>query len=92
LWATPDSWQGLKPEMTEAVLAAYNEGRPLSEVEWEVLPDFLLLLTLADAAEYVSRGLAADPARAAVPGCLAYRRFVELERERSWVTLLRPGR
>lgn len=92
LWATPDSWQGLKPEMAEAVLAAYHEGRPLSEVEWEVLPDFLLLFTLADAAEYVSGSLAADPARAAVPGCLAYRRFVERERERSWVTLLRPGR
>ena len=92
LWATPADWQGLKLEMTETILSAYSDRRLLSEVEWEVLPDFLLFFTLADAAEYVSRSLAAEPAGAAVPGCLAYRRFVALERDRGWAKLLRPAR
>ncbi len=90
LWATPSSWRGLKSEMTEAVLSAYNRRRPLSQAEWEMLPDFLLFFTLADAAEYVSRSLASDPAGSPVQECHAYRRFLELERERKWMTMLRP--
>jgi len=90
LWATPDSWRGLKPEMTDAVLSAYNKRRSLSQAEWEMLPDFLLFFTLADAAEYVSRSLASDPTGAPVPECLAYRRFLELEREQEWRKMLLP--
>ena len=90
LWATPHDWQGLKPKMTEMLLHAYNTRRPLSHAEWGILPDFLLFFTLADAAEYVSRGLASNPTGAPVQECLAYRRFLELEREREWATMLRP--
>ena len=92
LWATPDHWQGLKPEMTEAILSAYNERRPLSEVEWEMLPDFLLFFTLADAAAYVTGSLASDPTGAPVPECRAYQRFMDLERERTWMKMLQPRR
>ena len=92
LWGTPDHWQGLEPELTEAVLSAYNERRPLSEVEWEMLPDFLLLFTLADAAGYVTGNLASDPTGAPVPECRAYRRFLSLEREQGWRKMLRPQR
>lgn len=92
LWAMPDHWQGLKPEMTEAVLSAYDEQRPLSEAEWEMLPDFLLLFTLADAAAYVTGSLASDPTGAPVPECRAYQRFVDLEHERSWTKMLQPRR
>lgn len=92
LWATPDDWQGLKPEMTEAVLSAYHERRALSEAEWEMLPHFLLLFTLADAAGYVTGSLASDPTGAPVPECRAYHRFVGLERDRAWTKMLRPRR
>jgi Ser/Thr protein kinase RdoA (MazF antagonist) len=90
LWATPRDWQGLKPEMTEAVLLAYNRRRPLSQAEWDVLPDFLLFFTLADAAEYVSRRLASDAPGAAVHECLAYQRFMDLQRDRKWMKMLLP--
>jgi len=90
LWATPRDWQGLRAEMTEAVLAAYNRHRPLSLAEWEMLPDFFLLFTLADAAEYVSRSLASDPTGTPVHECLAYQRFIDLQRDRTWMRMLRP--
>lgn len=88
LWATPRDWQGLKPKMTESLLHAYNKRRPLSQEEWQVLPDFLLFFTLADAAEYVNRSLASDPAGSPVPGCVAYQRFVDLQRDRKWMKML----
>jgi len=88
LWATPRSWQGLRPEMVEAVLSTYHARRPLSRAEWELLPDFLLFFTLADAAEYVSRALASDPARAPVRECRTWQRFLDLERDRKWAELL----
>jgi len=90
LWATPDTWQGLKPEMTDAILSSYNGHRPLSETEWEMLPDFLLFFTLSDAAEYVSRSVASDPTGAPVQECRAYQRFMDLERGRDWIRMLLP--
>ena len=76
--------------MPEALLSAYHARRPLSPAEWELLPDFLLFYTLADAAGYVTGRLATEPAGEAVPECYSYRRFLSLQRDQAWREELRP--
>jgi homoserine kinase type II len=58
-WSTrPDC--SLNTEWAARQVAAYHARRPLSEREWDLLPDFVLLYYLADAAGYVTDTLQSE--------------------------------
>jgi homoserine kinase type II len=88
MWATPHSWRGFEKKMVKAILTTYNAIRPLSREKWELLPDFVLYFSLADAAGYVSGRLMEDTSGTPVKDCYSYRRFLALDKDRSWVEIL----
>ena len=73
------------PERAARVLATYTQRRQLTDVEWELLPDFLALYNLADATSYVSGKIKRGaPANQAVADCGAYARFRERTSQADW--------
>jgi Ser/Thr protein kinase RdoA (MazF antagonist) len=63
------------------LLASYDRRRALVDAEWRLLPDFVLLFYLADAAEYIERCLKAEPAGRPVAACRSYRMYLKLLRD-----------
>ncbi len=74
----------------QRLLAAYHARRPLLAIEWQLLPDFILLFYLADAANYVLRALQLDPAARPVAECHSYATFQALQRADAWRAALQP--
>lgn len=74
----------------QRLLAAYHAHRPLLAIEWQLLPDFILLFYLADAANYVLRAIELDPAARPVAECQSYATFQALQRSDAWRAALQP--
>jgi Ser/Thr protein kinase RdoA (MazF antagonist) len=77
-WAVTSAGQeALDPDWAAVVVREYERHRPLTDVERDLLPDFVVAFMLADAAAYVrdrlEQGVDGDTA---VHECLAYRRFL----------------
>jgi Ser/Thr protein kinase RdoA (MazF antagonist) len=89
-WGMDGVGRGIHVERVSGYLHAYNEQRPLLEAEWELLPDFILLFWLADAAEYVTRALLDDPTACPVAECHSYATFLALTGDVGWRDRLRP--
>ena len=83
-WGSEPASHALAPERTGVVLRAYRARRPLGEAEFELLPDFLALYSLADSVQYVADHVESGmPAERAAADCNQYARF------RAWTA--RPG-
>lgn len=82
-WALDEDRASINPQRSAALLGQYVEKRPLSDEELAALPDAVLLVVAADAAEYLTRGLARD--RSLNPGnCNSLRRFFRLAEDSAW--------
>ena len=67
----------LDPNWAAIVVREYEHRRPLTDVERDLLPDFVAAFMLADAADYVRDRLEAGAdGDTAVHECNAYRRFL----------------
>lgn len=83
-WAPNRRGGGLVPRRARRLLAAYERRRPLSPAERRWLPDFVLLTSLADAAEYVAGKLERDPGSRPVGGSWAYSTYRRLVEDDGW--------
>jgi homoserine kinase type II len=75
---------GVDPRRAAQLFTAYHRRRPLLDMEREMLPDSLLLLFLADAAEYVTGALERDPTSNPVPECHSYQAYTMLQANTAW--------
>ncbi len=82
-WARTED-HGIDAAAAARLFAAYHHRRPLLDMEREMLPDALLLLFLADAADYVTGGLERDPTGNPVPECHSYQAFKLLLAGTAW--------
>jgi len=80
LWGPNRPGGGVMPSRALRLLQAYTGARPLTRIEQRWLPEFVLLTSLADAADYVATVLERAPASRPVAGSgsfATYRRLVE---------------
>jgi homoserine kinase type II len=92
VWATDRASHRVMSARTTEVLRAYARHRQLCSAEWDLLPDFLALYSLADATSYVSsrvqRGVSADRVLA---DCNQYGRYLERTAMPDWRDQLRAA-
>ena len=91
-WAEDRHSHGLVGNRATQLLRAYEQHRPLTGVERELLPDFLVLFTLSDAAAHVQGQLEQGvPASVAVSECHRYRSFLQHIADPNWRSMLDIG-
>ena len=91
-WTADGETRGFVAEQARRLLRAYEAHRPLTPAERELLPDFVLLFTLSDAAVSVQSSLEQGvPAERAVGECDGYRTFLRRAADPSWRAALGAG-
>jgi Ser/Thr protein kinase RdoA (MazF antagonist) len=89
-WGVGSRNRRIVPAWAAAAVAAYARHRPLTEEEWEVLPDFMAQYDLLSATAYVAwRVRTGMPPEQAVAWCSSYGRFQELTARDDWRAALR---
>lgn len=85
-WAAVESPGGpLDLERAQRIVAEYSSHRPLTAGERAMLPSFVLLHLLGDAATYVwSRLQQGEDTLTAIEACDAYRRYVSWSGDPAW--------
>jgi Ser/Thr protein kinase RdoA (MazF antagonist) len=80
------------PALAAAAVAAYTRHRPLTEAEWEVLPDVMAQNDLLSATAYVGwRIRTGMPPEQAVEWCSSYAQFQERTAPEDWRAALRDA-
>lgn len=77
-WAIQEDECRIDSDRAHHLISVYDAHRYLTDAEREILPIFVLLFHLADAAEYVSRSLRCDPTGTPVGRCRSYQVFLNL--------------
>jgi Ser/Thr protein kinase RdoA (MazF antagonist) len=84
-WGLERSTRTLAPEKASLLVREYEKRRPLRAEEWELLPDFLAMYLLADAAQGIGDETAlGKPSDVAVAEDQPYRAFRNLTAEADW--------
>jgi Ser/Thr protein kinase RdoA (MazF antagonist) len=83
-WGSDTKSGALNMPQAGQIISLYHQYRPLHERERALLPDFLLLSYLADAAEYVQRALTKNINDHPVERCRSYQKFLLLSSQKEW--------
>jgi Ser/Thr protein kinase RdoA (MazF antagonist) len=84
-WGMDRAADGLLPERAALLVREYERRRPLRPAEREMLPDFLAMYLLGDAAQFIGDSLAAgEPSDKAISEDRQFNRFLCLTSSPDW--------